>query len=521
MRAYLVGSGIASLAAATYLIRDGGLLPSNVTIFEADEALGGAMGMSGSAENGYVLPTGRIFEEQGFRCTREFFSLVPSVSDPQRSIWDEIVEFNHRYGYYDKLHILDRNGPVSLSPPYGLTVVDRLDLIKLALTPEAALDGKRISNCFGEDFFKSDFWFLWSPIMGHLPQHSAIEFRRCIHRYLHLLPDLPTMTKVWRTRFDQEESIIVPIVNWLKQQGVNFASGATVSSVEFEPDLNRITANSIEVTRDREKQTIEVAPEDIVLVTNGSQTADLSIGSMSTPAETRRSGQSWALWQRLAKGRPKFGRPETFFGQEHIKDAKWMTFTVSTRDPTFFQLYTALTASEPGRGGLLTLKDSPWLVTIAIFHQPEFIQQPPDVMVWWGYALYPDRSGQHVQKPMWECTGAEILEETLKQLGFGNHFDEIMSTSNCIPCRLPHADSICLPRSRTDRPLVVPEGSTNFGFIGQFTELSKDVVFVMEYSVRSAREAVATLRRTGLPPPPVYQGQHDPHAVYEAIKVLA
>jgi oleate hydratase len=520
MRAYLVGSGIASLAAAAYLIRDGGLLPGNITIFEADDNIGGAMGMSGDAGAGYVLPTGRIFEERGFPCTREFFSLVPSVSDPQRSIWDEIVEFNHRFGYYDKVHILDRNGPVPLSPPFGLSARDRLDLIKLALTPEAALNGKRISDCFGENFFGTDFWFLWAPMMGCLPQHSAIEMRRCVHRYLHLLPDLPTMTKIWRTRFNQYEAIVAPIVNWLRLQGVNFMTGTTVTSVEFEPELERITANSVELTRNGESRTVEVSPQDVVLVTNGSQTADLSIGSMSEPATTQCSGRSWALWRRLAQGRPNFGHPEVFFGEEHVPDTKWMTFTVTTRDPTFFRLYTDLTTSEPGRGGLLTLKDSPWFVTVAIFHQPEFIDQPSDVMVWWGYALYPDRAGRHVQKPMWECSGAEILEETLKHLRFDSHLDTILPASHCIPCRVPYADSICLPRKRTDRPRVVPDDSTNFGFIGQYTEVPKDVVFVMEYSIRSAREAVAILRDTGRPPPPVYQGQHDTHVVYEALKGL-
>lgn len=521
MRAYLVGSGIASLAAAAYLIRDGGVLPTNVTIFEADDRLGGAMGISGGPAEGYVLPTGRIFEEKGFRCTREFFSLVPSASDPQRSIWDEIVAFNHRYGYYDKVHILDRNGPVPLSPPFGLTARDRLDLVRLALTPEASLDGKRISECFEADFFGTDFWFLWAPTMGSLPQHSAIEMRRCIRRYLHLLPDLSTMTKIWRTRFNQYEAIIAPVVTWLRDQGVTFVAGATVTSVEFEPELERVTANSLEVMHDGESRTVEVAPEDVVLVTNGSQTAGLSVGSMSAPPGTTQSDRSWALWRRLAHGRRNFGRPEVFFGAEHVADTKWMTFTVTTRDPTFFRLYTELTTSEPGRGGLLTLKDSPWVVTLAIFHQPEFIDQPSDIMVWWGYALYPDRDGQHVRKPMWGCSGAEILEEILRQLSFDAVVDTILSTSQCIPCRVPYADSVWLPRKRTDRPGVVPEGSTNFGFLGQYTEVPKDVVFVMEYSIRSAREAVAILRNTQNPPPPVYQGQHSPRTMYEALKALA
>lgn len=521
MRAYLVGSGIASLAAAAYLIRDGGLLPGNITVFEAEDSLGGAMRMSGDAGAGYVLPTGRIFEEAGFRCTREFFSLVPSASDPEISIWDEIVLFNRRYGYYDKLHLLGRDGAVPLAPPFGLGLGDRLTLVRLALAPEGTLEGDRISDWFGPGFFESDFWYLWSPLMGHAPGHSAIEMHRCINRYVHLFPDLPTLTKVWRTRFDQDEAIIRPIADWLRRAGVRFVTGAQVTNVGFEAALEHLTANSLELRQEGETRVIDVAPEDIVLVTNGSQATDLSIGSMTAPAADLATGAAWALWQRLARGRPHFGRPEVFFGADRIAESKWMTFTVTTRDPTFFRLYTRLTGSEPGRGGLLTLKDSPWLLTLALFHQPEFIGQPEDVMVWWGYALRPDRVGAHLARPMWECSGAEILEEVLNGLGFEEELDSILAGSVCIPCRLPHAGSICLPRRHSDRPRPVPEGSTNFGFLGQYTELPRDVVFVMEYSIRSAREAVATLRRTGRPPPPVYQGQHDPRAVFEALRVLA
>jgi len=33
---------------------------------------------------------------------------------------------------------------------------------------------------------------------------------------------------------------------------------------------------------------------------------------------------------------------------------------------------------------------------------------------------------------------------------------------------------------------TVPEGSTNLAFIGQFAEVSDDVVFTLQYSVRTA-----------------------------------
>ena len=81
MKAHLVGGGIASLAAAVHLIRDGGMLGANIHIYEARDRLGGCLVAGGSADEGYILPGGRVFEAQ-YRCALELFSVIPSVSDP-------------------------------------------------------------------------------------------------------------------------------------------------------------------------------------------------------------------------------------------------------------------------------------------------------------------------------------------------------------------------------------------------------------------------------------------------------
>lgn len=520
MKAHLVGSGIASLAAAAYLIKDGGCLANNITVYEAGPSLGGAMAMSGGPDTGYVLPTGRVFERE-YRCAFELFSLVPSASDPQRSIEDEILEFNERHGYDDRLRIIDRDGAVVHSDRFGLSVRNRADMLKLALTPEQFLDGKSVSDFLTDDFFGTEFWILWTTLMNALPQHSAIEFRRFMYRFLHILPELSTMKTILRTRFNQYDAIIVPITDWLKKQGVTFLTGATVTDVAFKSSPAEITANWLEYRYDGKDLKVEIGEQDVVLVTNGSQVSDMAVGSMSRPPELALADDYWALWKRLALGRPAFGRPQTFFGAAHVPDTKWFTYTVTTRDATFFELMTALTGSEPGRGGLLTFKDSNWLITVAIFHQPEFLNQPADVMAWWGYALYPDRVGNFVEKPMTACNGAEILEETLRHAGFGDHVETIVGTSTCIPCLLPYAGSVWMARAHGDRPAVVPEGSTNFGFIGQFCEIPDEAAFTMEYAVRSARLAVAALLRLDDRPPPIYQAHHDPAVLERVIGVLS
>jgi oleate hydratase len=122
---------------------------------------------------------------------------------------------------------------------------------------------------------------------------------------------------------------------------------------------------------------------------------------------------------------------------------------------------------------------------------------------------------------MTECTGAEILEETLRHAGFADHVEKIAGSSTCLPCLLPYGGSVWLVRQKSDRPKAVPAGSTNFGFIGQFCEIPSDTVFTMEYSVRSAREAITTLLNLDERPPPVYQPHHDIAVLERVLKVLA
>jgi oleate hydratase len=250
-----------------------------------------------------------------------------------------------------------------------------------------------------------------------------------------------------------------------------------------------------------------------------SQAEDLSVGSMTEAPRPRESGRSSALWKRLAQERTGFGNPFLFFSAVQVPSSRWVTFTVSTTGTEFLDQLSALTRSKPGFGGLVTLKDSGWLLSLTIFYQPEVIGQPSGTSVWWGYGLYPERNGDYVPKRMDACTGAEILEEVVQQLRF-DQLDRIKASSICIPCDMPYVNNIWMPRSRTDRPPVVPEGVTNLGLIGQYVEVPRDIAFTIEYSARTAWEAVHLLLKRGPAPPPVYQGQYDPKALLTALKVF-
>jgi oleate hydratase len=85
---------------------------------------------------------------------------------------------------------------------------------------------------------------------------------------------------------------------------------------------------------------------------------------------------------------------------------------------------------------------------------------------------------------------------------------------------MPYITSQFLVRKGGDRPDVVPKGSTNLAFLGQFAEQPDDVVFTVEYSVRSAQAAVYSLLKLDKEPTPFYKGQHDPRVLFTALETL-
>lgn len=518
MRAHLVGGGLASLAAAAYLIRDGGLPGGNITIYETAPRLGGCLAAFGDPASGYVMPGARIFERE-YRCALEFLSLIPSASDPGRSVKAEIEDFKERFGWYDRTRLVDGNGRVVDPSSFGLSLRDKLDLSRLLLTPQSFLDGLKIDSWFAPSFFDSSFWMMWATTMTTLRHHSLAEMRRYMLRFLYVLPDFANLSAIYRTRFDQYEAILEPAVAWLARQDVVFRTATTVTDVDFLEDRDRLTARCMMVESGGVTGFVDVAENDLVLVTAGSPIDGLSVGSHAAPPAPPEAGKSWALWARLAESHRGFGNPRAFFGKP--RESTWVTFTVTARDPLFLDLLKEFSGSDTGRGGLITFTGSNWLLTIVAFHQPEFVNQPPDVQLWWGFGLHGSQPGNFVAKPMTACSGREILEEVVGHLRFDRDRDRILAASNCIPCHMPEVGSVFAAHREGDRPAVVPRGCSNFGFIGQYAELADECTLTMEYAVRSAREAVRQLLKLDRGPPPPYNGLHHPEDLYRVTKALA
>jgi oleate hydratase len=168
------------------------------------------------------------------------------------------------------------------------------------------------------------------------------------------------------------------------------------------------------------------------------------------------------------------------------------------------------------------MTDSNWLMSVVLALQPHFSNQPQEVQVFWGYSLFPDKTGNFIKKKMSDCTGKEILQELFYHLKITDKMTPILEAGkiNCLPCMMPFIDSLFMPRKSGDRPEVIPEGSVNFAFLGQFAEASKDCVFTVEYSVRCAQMAVFSFFKTNRKVLPVYPSRYKPGVLYRAIKAL-
>jgi len=520
-KVYLVGSGIASLASAVYLVKDAGVPGENIFILEQDKILGGACDGSGDTEVGFLVRGGRMLE-QHYECYWDLLSYIPSYDDPATSVKDESFEFNERFVSHSQARLLRGGKKVDVSS-YGLSRKDQFDLVRLTFVSENSLDGMRIDEWFSDEFFHSNFWYFWTTMFAFQKWSSLAEMRRYMKRFMHLVEGLYRLGGVMRTKYNQYHSVIVPLTRYLEKRGVNFQTKTRVIDIDFKFSTEKKTAVLIHLIESNgtEKE-VALRPDDYVFITNGSITESSDTGTWTRAAalKDKASSGSWMLWEKIATKDKSFGNPGVF--SDSIDLQKWNSFTATLKDSTFHDYMEDFSGNLDGTGGLVTLLDSNWLMSFVIARQPHFPNQPKDVKIFWGYGLYPDRDGNHVQKRMSDCNGEEILEELWYHLKVQDLMKPVVESGkvNCIPVSMPFVDSLFMPCTKGDRPDVIPEGATNFAFLGQFAEVPEDCVFTVEYSVRTAQTAVYGLFDTGRKVIPVYDSVHNPLVLIQAMKSI-
>lgn len=524
-KAYLIGGGISSLAAAEYLIRDGHMAGKNITILEQKNILGGSMDGAGNAEDGYVALGGREMEEH-YECIWDLYGKVPSLIEPGRTVLDGFRELNRADPNYSNCRVIENRGDKLDFSSLGLAEPHVKQLTKLFLATEDALGALTVDQFFDTSFLETDFWLYWRSMFAFENWHSLVEMKRYMHRFIHLMPGMSKLDGLVFTKYNQYDSMILPLKELLLSQGVVFDFNTQVTDLDIEITADKKTVTGIHLTRDgKNEELIKTTENDLVFFTNGSMTENSTLGNMDTaPVLDRSEGACWHLWKNIAKKDASFGKPEVFCSD--IDKTTWESYTITSKGPKMRALVEKFAERKimPHKtvtGGIITVKDSNWLLSMTVNRQPQFIDQPDDVIVLWAYALFPNNEGDFIKKKMCDCTGKELLQELLYHLGIDEKdMSAYIDTSIVIPSIMPYVTSQFMPRVKGDRPQVVPAGSSNLAFLGQFAEIEGDCVFTVEYSVRSAIIAVYTLLGLEKTPPEIYPSQYDIRIILDATKAL-
>ncbi len=517
---YLVGGGIGSLAAAAFLIRDAGVPAANIHMLEQITITGGSMdgAPAPTPEGGYVTRGGRMFETKHYVCLWDLLATIPTLENPTVSVLDEFHAFNEAHPTHAKARIILKDRSIPDASKLGFTARDRADMTRLLALPEHVIGARRIDDFFEPRFFDTNFWCMWRTTFAFQTWHSAIELKRYFQCFVHMFDQIQTLSAVRRSKYNQYDSVIRPIQEWVQSQGVRVEFGVTVTDIDFVgPKARR--ASGLHLKRgDKPIEIVNLGDDDYVFITNGSMTSDTSYGDSNTVApliRDKRDG-SWLLWETIAKKASDFGRPAAFCG--NIDESKWQSFTLTMTGRTLLDRIQAYTGNVPGSGALMTWKDSRWLLSIVVPAQPHFMNQQENIYTLWGYSLFGDVTGDYVAKKMDDCTGAEIRDELLGHLGFADIADEVRRTSKVTTVQMPYIDAQFQRRVVEDRPLVIPDGAENYAFLGQFVEIPDGVVFTVEYSVRSAMMAVYHHFGVKKDIPPIYHGMSDPKVAWSALK---
>ena len=515
--AYIIGTGLAALSAACYLVRDGQMKGERIHIFEKDPIPGGACDGFEYPGVGYVMRGGREMDNH-FEVMWDLFRSIPSIETEGVSALDEYYWLNKEDPNYSLCRAtVNRGQDAHTDKKFAVSDKAQMEIMRLFFTPDEELYDKRIDEYFDDEVFDSNFWLYWRTMFAFENWHSALEMKRYIKRYIHHIGGLPDFTALRFTKYNQYESMILPMVKYLENAGVVFHYNTKVVNVEFDVTSNRKQATRIELEAEGETRFVDLTEDDLVFITNGGCVENSAMGSQNTPAPYNpeiKPGGGWDMWRRIAAQSPDFGNPDKFCYDSEL--CNWMSATVETLDQRIIPYITNICKRDPftGKvvtGGIVSVKDSSWLLSWTINRQPQFRSQPKDHCLVWVYALFNDKPGDYVKKPMRDCTGKEICMEWLYHIGVPeNEIEELAENSaNTVPVMMPYIDAFFMPRNDTDRPKVVPDGAVNFAFIGQFAETARDTIFTTEYSMRTGMEAVYTLLNVDRGVPEVWGSTYD------------
>ena len=526
--AYIIGTGLAGLSAAFYLVRDGQMKGEHIHLLEKLDLAGGSCDGRKDVTKGFYMRGGREMDNH-FECMWDMFRSVPSIEKPNISVLDEYYWLNKHDPNYslcratincgedahtDKLFKLDKKSAMALS--------------KLFITPEKDLENKRIEEVLPDSFWETNFWLYWQTMFAFQKWSSALEMKRYLCRYVHHIDGLPDFSALRFTKYNQYESMILPLTKYLESNGVKIEYGIDVKNVIFESKQNKKVATQIVYENKGQEKTIDLIEDDLVFITNGCCTDTSCYGDQNNAPDLsvikNGKGESWDLWKNIASqaSNGEFGNPDKFCGNVDLTN--WMSATIEVSDENIIKHIINICKRDPREGkvttgGIVTIKDSVdnWYLSWTINRQPQFKSQNKNSILVWVYSLNTNKPGNYVKKQMKECTGKEVCEEWLYHIGIPiNEIEKHAKKCNTTTCYMPYINAFFQPREEKDRPLVVPKESINFAFIGQFAETPRDTIFTTEYSIRTGMEAVYTLLKIDRAVPEVWGSKYDVRELLKA-----
>ena len=520
--AYIIGTGLAGLTAAFYLVRDGQMKGEHIHILEKLDLAGGSCDCREDRNSGFYMRGGREMDNH-FEVMWDMFRDVPSLETPGLSVLDEYYRLNKHDPNYSLCRATVNCGEdAHTDRKFTLDKESAMALSKLFITPEAALEGKKISEVLPDSFWQTNFWLYWQTMFAFQRWSSALEMKRYLCRYVHHIDGLPDFSALRFTKYNQYESLILPLVKYLESHGVQIEYGMDVKNVVIDDEDGKKVAKQIVYRKDGQERTIDLVEDDLVFITNGCCTDTSCYGDQTHAPDLTKvrngAGESWDLWKNIARQAKngEFGNPDNFCS--NVEETNWMSATIATADEEIIGHIMDICKRDPRAGkvttgGIVTVKDSVdnWYLSWTINRQPQFKAQDKNLVLVWVYGLTTNKPGNYVDKPMRECTGEEICREWLYHIGVPkDRIAELAKNAcNTTTTYMPFITAFFQPRKVTDRPKVVPDGAVNFAFVGQFAETPRDTIFTIEYSMRTGMESVYTLLNVDRGVPEVWGSKYD------------
>ena len=534
-KAIMIGAGLSNMAAAVYLIQEGKWSGDQITFYALDnygsndgsptqDVKDDYWNKNHPMENqkGYIARGGRMLNYRTYVDLMDLLDQVPSMTEPGLTAAEDTRQFDAAHPTYDKARLLTGGQGIVDGGKLGLNNKSRKLLTQLIMMPdsqEEKLDNITIADYFKDntEFFESNFWFMWETTFAFRTRSSAQELRRYMHQMIYEFTQIEHLVGVNRTRYNQYESIMKPLINYLEKEGCHIVLNRRVVDWKFKDSKmqDEITVTGLHMvnTKTDENEFVPVDDDTAVIFTNGSITDSATLGDFNTPAaENMDYGAASSLWKKASDHFYNLGNPDKFFADRDASE--WVSFTLTTKNHLFLNEIARITTQEPGNAlnsfistePVTPLGQKDVTMSIVVHHQPHFTSQKPNETVLWGYFLYPRRHGEIIDKPYIEMTGKEMLQELIGQLSkvdpgpinISDKEEEIMdSVINCIPVYMPYASALFNNRANSHRPNVIPKHSTNLAFTGEFVEQPYQMIFTENSAVRSGE--IAAFHFAGIP----------------------